>query len=417
MPTKNITSVSGTSKEKRKTKQECKYCGQIIESDSIFCRFCGERLAKKKRTTEKKPETKVPKPRKRGDKWNIWLDKEQVSVTEDTEQLCIEKARAIRSGFIQALKNRKLTLRDACQEYIDKRDKLLSESTLYNYQQIVDGRFQAYMDKEITAIDWQKMVTEEQFTRKPTKKDIEEHRTPKKLSGKTIANAWGFVASVLDEQSIPYKTPTMPQQIKRETLWLEEEKQVFTFLNAVKGKDCEIGALLALHSLRRSEIFNISPNLMQWNAAKNRYEIHVEGAVVRGRKKSKTKQETNKTSKSRRVVPVLIPRLQELIENSIKEKDEPYVDCGLNTLYNQINSVCKTAKLPLVGVHGLRRTFATICFFGKDAEGNPLDITEEECAELGGWDDLRTLHECYVKLSSKRKESAVQKLTGYYSKS
>ena len=387
---------------------KCRYCKREIPDESLFCMVCGEKVVREKRKKKEEKQIKVPMARQlKSGSWYIWLEKEKTGVTEATEQLCTEKARAIRSGVIeQQKKTDKKTLRKACQEYIDKREGVCSESTLYNYQQIVNGRFQAYMDRDINSIDWQKMVSDEVNTRKPTKKEIKEGLTPKKLSGKTIMNAWGFVASVIDENDIHYHTPTLPQRIKRKTFWLDCDDQLKTFLKCIRGQQCEFGALLGLHSLRRSEIYDITPNDIVYNRKLKRYEIHVEGAIVRGRN-GKTEQDTNKSETSRRIVPVLIPRLVELAhERTDLSPDDHFVEGSLSTLYARINKVCRENGLPEVGVHGLRRTFATLCFY--------RGIKEQECADLGGWDDYETMHECYVFLSKQAKADAVDNLSSFF---
>lgn len=50
----------------------CRYCTKEIMDGSIFCSFCGERVARKKKA--KKAEIKVPKPRQlKSGAWNIEL--------------------------------------------------------------------------------------------------------------------------------------------------------------------------------------------------------------------------------------------------------------------------------------------------------------------------------------------------------
>ena len=76
---------------------KCKNCKRVIDDDSIFCKWCGERQIRERK---KKGEIKVPSPRQlKSGKWNIELRAEGQSITEDTAALCEAKARAIRAGF------------------------------------------------------------------------------------------------------------------------------------------------------------------------------------------------------------------------------------------------------------------------------------------------------------------------------
>ena len=70
---------------------------------------------------------------------------------------------------------------------------------------------------------------------------------------KHLKNAYGFITSVLDENGFAKQKVKLPQVIPNKRPWLEPE-QVAEFVKAVNGAECEIPALLALHSLRRSEI-------------------------------------------------------------------------------------------------------------------------------------------------------------------
>ena len=107
---------------------KCKNCKRIIDDDSIFCKWCGERQIRERK---KKEEIKVPSPRQlKSGKWNIELRAEGQSITEDTAALCEAKARAIRAGFLEAKKDAKcsLTLLQAIDSYLEK-NQSLSPST------------------------------------------------------------------------------------------------------------------------------------------------------------------------------------------------------------------------------------------------------------------------------------------------
>lgn len=112
---------------------KCKNCKRVIDDDSIFCKWCGERQIRERK---KKDEIKVPSPRQlKSGKWNIELRAEGQSITEDTAALCEAKARAIRAGFLEAKKDAKcsLTLLQAIDSYLEK-NQSLSPSTIRGYE-------------------------------------------------------------------------------------------------------------------------------------------------------------------------------------------------------------------------------------------------------------------------------------------
>lgn len=72
----------------------------------------------------------------------------------------------------------------------------------------------------------------------------------------------------------------------------------------------------------------------------------------------------------------------------------------------RINTVCRRAGLPEVGVHGLRRSFASLAYHA----GWPERVT----MQIGGWSDIQTMHKVYIKLDSTDVSNAVDKMRELY---
>ena len=362
---------------------KCKKCKNEIPDGSIFCNWCGARQIRERKA---KAEISVPAPRQlKSGKWNIELRAEGQSITEDTAEKCKAKAQAIRAGFIEAKKAApKKTLETAMQEYIDEHKAVLSPSTIYGYDDIKRNRFKAYSQTDIfSAPNWQLMINAEASL----------------CSAKTLKNAWGFVARILRYNGVSFPEVTLPQVVKKELAWLSYE-QILTFLDAIKGTEVEFAALLALHSLRRSELLAISPSKISKDG------IHVSGAIVPAVGNVFVSKETNKNDSSARVVPVMIPRLQELIDSSTNAPDEPYVKICPNNIYTHLQKVCNRAGLPVIGVHGLRRSFASLAYH--------LGWSERKTMLIGGWSDFKTMHGMYIKLDSTDIKEAAESMHKFY---
>lgn len=365
---------------------KCRICKRDIPDNSIFCCWCGE---KQLRERKKKDEIKVPKPRQlKSGKWNIELKAEGWSTTEDTPEECIIKAKAIRAGFLEAKKAApKMTVDDAVKKYIDARRGVKSPSTIRGYETIRKNRFAEYMPKDINSVDWQAAIKKETAH----------------CSAKTLKNAWGLVSSALAEAGVDPGEVSLPQIVKQDEPWLDYE-QVLKFCDAVRGEPCELGALLALHSLRRSEIYALTADKIDLKQG----TIHVEGAAVLDDENKLTQKDTNKNATSRRVVPIMIPRLKEILPAAMKRADgAPLMQGNINTLYNQINRVCRKADLPEVGVHGLRRSFASLAYH--------LKWSELDTMRVGGWSDFQTMRKIYTKLAEKDNIKSVKKMEKFYS--
>jgi integrase len=203
-----------------------------------------------------------------------------------------------------------------------------------------------------------------------------------------MKNSWLFVASVLRE-STDTLAPSikLPQVVPIDRHFLDSE-QIKVFIAAVNGKECEIPALLALSSLRCSEICALT-----WeNIDLKNSRILVSGAMVQNDEQKFVLKPTNKNIPSRRYVPIMIRELYNALESS--DACQGHVFSGNpNTMWAQINRVCRDNDLPLVGVHGLRHSFTSLAYH--------LNMPEKIAMQIGGWSDGETMSKIYTHLAQK----------------
>lgn len=364
---------------------KCKSCGRDVPDNSIFCNWCGEKLLKERK---KKDEIKIPSPRKLpSGNWRIYLDAEKQSVTEKTKDLCISKAKAIRAGFIESKKQLpKITCRQAIQKMIVEKKGIVSPSTLRGYGTVERNAFKEYMDCDIAKpIDWQAAITHEVTL----------------VSPKTVCNRWDVVSTAMRYIGITPPDVQLPKFKKGGQPYLNYE-QIPLFIKAIKGTPCELPALLALHSLRRSEIMDLSRDDIVVSASGKLSYIRVSGATVFDENNKLVHKDTNKTQTSARSVPIIIPRLLEILPNGCSK----LVTCNPNTIWSQINRICQENDLPKVGVHGLRRSFASLAYH--------LGWSEQRTMELGGWDDAKTVHDYYIQESQKDQDFHSLEMQKFY---
>lgn len=364
---------------------KCKSCGREIEDNSLFCNWCGEKQLKERK---KKDALKVPSPRKLASgNWRIYLDAEKQSITEPTKELCIAKAKAIRAGFIEKKKNAsRITLGKAIDKMIAERGPSLSPSTRRNYMSYRKNHFLDYMGRDLSGItksEWQIAIGEEL----------------KHCSPKTVCNVWALVTATMNYLEFDVPNVTLPAFKKGGQPTLDYE-QILVFVKAIREKPIELGALLALHSLRRSEIMALTRDSLHFEIKGSEY-LSVSGAVVYDENGKLVHKDTNKSEKSTRPVPVLVPRLLEVIPD-----EGPLIDCYPNTLTRRINAICIENNLPQVGVHGLRRSFCSLAYH--------LGWSEERTMRVGGWNDIKVVHECYLREAAKDKNAATNKMRRFY---
>lgn len=349
---------------------KCKNCGRVIEDNSLYCNWCGKYQLKQKRD-----QVTVPKPLQLpSGNWRIWLKPEKQSIVRSTPEACRAEALAVRKQWLKDEAEGKhepppktVTLGEVLDNYINARSATLSPSTISGYQSIRDNRFKDHMDDDVSALNPQQIVNDE---------------IAAGLGAKTIANAWRLCSSALRQAKVQFESPRLPRIVKHERDWLDYN-QIQTFLKAIEGQPCELGALLALHSLRRSELFGLKT--ANYDAKKQ--IIHVRGAMLSTIQSGWVYSELNKNDTSQRDVPVIIPRLAELMKQ-LDRKSEFVIGNKQKNLYREINAVCASCGLPQPGIHGLRHSFASLAYH--------LGWKKLSTQQIGGWKNSKVVDEIYT---------------------
>lgn len=359
---------------------KCRSCKRSIEDDSIFCRFCGKAQAKKK------DDITVPKPHRRSSD-GLWTAQMMINGNrfyvdpQPSEAKYYAAARALKAHILENEKHPlRITLGAAIDEYISSNSEIFSASTIRGYEAHRRARFPAYMDKQICDIDWQKMLNDEAVRKAP----------------KTVRNGWGLVTAALRSRGYVFPRINLPKVADPDEPWFDY-KQIPVFLDAIAGQPCEFQALCALHSLRASEISALQPGSITENG------IKVRGAVVMDSNNKLVRKSTNKTYRSARTVPIMIPRILEILPEG-----KEWTPVHPNTLASQIKAVCRAAGLPELACQGLRRTFCSLAYY--------LDWDEMTTMQIGGWTNIQTVHKHYAKLSEGKKNVSVKKMERFYRK-
>ena len=270
---------------------KCKLCGSTIPDGSLYCNICGRYQLKKP-----KDEIISPKPwQLPSGKWRVQKRSMGINVIADTPEAAKKEAEYRMRNWLIAdergahePKPEILTLEKALENYIKSRESTRAVTTISRYRSIAKFRFQSFMKTDVTDLDTQQMIDGE----------IEAGKAPK-----TIKNSWSLVASSLRYAKVQFEVPCLPRVPKAERKWLDYN-QIELFLKAIRDSEYELGALLALHSLRRSELYGLRPS----DYEEKKQIIHIRGALhkVNG---VYIRTELNKNDTSARDVPIIVPRL------------------------------------------------------------------------------------------------------------
>lgn len=341
----------------------------------------------------KKEQIKVPTARQLpSGNWYVQLriNGKSISITEPTERAAIAKAMAIKDGFIQA-KNTPLcdrTLYQAIDLWIADNEYRLSPSTVRGYVTCKENGFKTLMPMKCCKITDKVIATAI-------------NAECRNYSAKTVVNRWRFIAQVLEWATDQRFEPALPQVVVDPSEFLDQE-DLNTFLASIKGTKVEITALLAISSLRRSEMAALS-----WDNGdidlKNRW-IHVRGSVVPDKTHRMVAKKTNKNSTSRRDIPMIEPLYEAL--KRVENKTGRVVPEHPATMLSRINKACRDAGVPEVGCHGLRHSFASLCHI--------LHVPTAVAMEIGGWADRATMDRIYTHVSKRTKSSYENTFTDYF---
>lgn len=338
---------------------------------------------------------KLPEPRKlpSGNYFiQLRLGGESIPVTEPNRAACIREARAIKAEYLAGKRAKAApeapTLTEAIDAYIEERSNTLSPLTIRGYRTIQKHRFKTTMPRRLDQIvdeEWQGIVNMEAALCAP----------------KTLKTAFAFVRGVVEHttgRKLPKVSLAAPVPKERPFLTPDE---IRVFVSAVKDTRYAVPALLALSSLRISEI-----QALRWeNIPANPKFIRVQGAVVLNEDNKYQRKVQNKNTTSTRNVPVMIPELTAAIQRDRKSVG-PVLDISQNSLRGAVKKICRENNLPDVGVHGLRHSFASLAYH--------LQVPERIAMEIGGWADATTMHKIYTHIAQADIQRYQTAMTDFY---
>lgn len=336
---------------------------------------------------------KIPKAKKlKSGNYNITLrlDGECISITRSTDAECRQEAQVIKAEYLAGKRQRisadakKMTLREVQECYVEKYKTALSPSTVRSYTIYYKKRFPDYQEKKLPDITWQEMIN----------KELEDS------SQKTVKNAWSLVSSALKDVKYPVPEVKLAAVPVNEIPFLQPE-EIIPFCEAVKGRTYEIPCLLMLHGLRLSEVRGLA-----WkNVDLANNTITIKESLVRGEDGNVTKN-TNKNKSSSRTVPLMIPQLITAL-NAVNDKTGKVVNIGATTILDDVKRACHRAGVTEVTPHGLRHSFASLCYYLKD-------IPDRQIQTWGGWRTPDTLHKVYIRLTAAGQSEAKDSFTKFF---
>lgn len=302
------------------------------------------------------------------------LNGQSVSITDADRDTVEAKAYAYKAGVLKARRTPEdITVGTALTRYIDSRRNVVSPSTIRGYLMIQKHRFAGLQKIKLSAL-----------TAAIVQREVNAEATT--CSPKTLKNAYGLIKSAISFAGGETFEPKKPQVPKHEKQYLRPS-QIPIFCEAIRGNKYEAAALLALWSCRRSEILGLA-----WSAVDlEQRRIRLEQSSVIDEHEQLITKDTMKNNTSARTIPIA-QQLYDVL-SAVPEEDRhgAVIKGSVEGAYKAVNRVCSKNKLPLVGLHGLRHSFASLAHY--------LNMPLKTAMAIGGWADDHVMLSIYTHIS------------------
>lgn len=327
--------------------------------------------------------------------WNVQVmrNKKSHSFTAPTKGEAVKMAAAfIAQSEYESREG--ITVLQAMKEYVEAKRHVLSPSTIAQYERYLDHGFESIKTipvGRLTSLDVQQAVNAEACRKK--------ERGGKPVSAKYVKNLYSFLsASVKLVRPDLALRVTLPKPVKT----FREIPEPAEVIKAIKGKDIELPALLAMWlSLTASEIRGIKVSSIQ-NGILTIDEtiVQVDGLPVH--KAAGKAYNRNRQLK----VPKYIMEL--IKQTEAWKKGEGYIEPRSGkAISSRFSRVMHNAGITM-RFHDLRHEFASV--------GARLNANQKVLQDMGGWSNPATLQNVYQHAYEADRKKAERAIDRYFGK-
>ena len=363
-----------------------KGCAREIDADSVYCKWCGTRQVRERKTKDTAPAARqLP-----SGAWTcrIRVGGQDISVTRPTKAEAQAEAMAVKHGLKAPDTPRvTMTLAEAYAAYLTSRESVLSPSTVAGYKRLERNTFQRLMPMQLSAI------TPELIQREISA------MTKSKKSPKYIANAEGLLSSVL-KQSMPEKQFSLHLPPKRKpNLRQPDDKEVGAIMAAFRGSAVELPVLMALWmGMRLSEILGARHEDIDGG------KLHICRAVVLDENNQPAEKDSAKTYAGDRWVSVP-GYIAQLIAATGRDSG-PLVTFSGAAIYKRFVRTLDQAGIPRCRFHDLRHINAAVMV--------RLGVDSKYAQERNGWASDRMYKQVYAYAMSDQMAAINKSIDGYF---
>lgn len=345
----------------------------------------------------RKKELKIPEPRllTSGNYFiQLRINGKSISITENDYNVCKARARAIKAGIIEEKnKPKSITVGKAVDNYIDSKSEILSPSTIKAYRSYRNARFLSLYDVNVDKL------TKNQLQKAVNAEMTAFSDTGKKLSPKTIINSYRLIETAIKDMvnfnisdiSLPRWEPQTGRSLTTD--------EIKILLGEIQKSYCEVPLLLALWlGLRRGEIIALKKADFDFE----RNTVTISKAMVQGSDK-KWVEKSPKTKAGRRTIACpayILDKIRGMPDTGYLFTMHP------NSIYLELQKICKRANIPHTRLHDLRHTSASI--------GLLLNIPGKYMQERGGWSSPSVMSKIYQHTLTEEAAAVGQKFDNFF---
>lgn len=269
----------------------------------------------------------------------------------------------------------RLTLKKACESYVESRKTVLSPTTIHSYGSIIAtiGKDIADMPiSDITSEDIQMQIKSWCVGHNP----------------KTVINRYSLIVAVLKEYRPSFRpTVSLPKRMKTFN-YIPTEDDIRAILKKAEGTYFDIPVRLACMGLRKSEIFALTPADLNGN------ELTINKAMVRGLDYNWIVKSTTKTAASTR--KIIIPQS---LADRINESGCIFHGCP-DQIGTWLSQTQDELGLPRFSLHKFRHYFAS--------KLSNMGVPEVDILRLGGWETDGIMKTVYRHSMDQKNEIALK---------
>ena len=261
-------------------------------------------------------------------------------LTADTKPKLIEKMKKVEGESVQTIDALSITVGEAIDAYIERRESEISPSTTANYKKYRREAFPDLMNVKIG-----------QLTDERCQQAIDGYAATR--SPKTVVNRWNLLYAAVKEAKKNINISVKLPSVKRKRLNMPEEEPLQRLFKEIENTPLEIPVLLAaVCGLRRSEICALD---YTDDIDYEKGIIRINKAIVMDEKNRYVLKDT-KTTAGERAVPCprwVLDKIEEAKNNPSQKRYAPNtITCKFTPIAKQCGVDCS--------FHGLRHYYASI---------------------------------------------------------